>query len=166
MLFSCKEDKKKEQDIIVEKVVEKPQSGPERMARDERSGSATWIGGAEYTYIVTRQADDSLRLVENHGRKYYDNSIILTVHRADGSVFFEKTFTKANFAPALPEQFKDNGVLLGMTFSKVEGSNLRFIVSVGSPDDSYEDFYCVAMNLNNYGATSLSKYEAADALDK
>ena len=76
---------------------------------------------------------------------------------------FKKTFTKANFAPALPPQSKEHGVLLGMSLNKAEGNNLRFIVSVGSPDDSNEEFYYVVMKLSNFGATSLEKYDGIEA---
>lgn len=160
--LSCKERKKTEEDIIVEKVVAKPQSEPGRMERDERNGSVTWIGGAEYSYSIVRATDNSLPVVENHGRKYHDNNIQLSVYRADGTVFFQKTFTKENFSPILPSQFKEHGVLLGMNLDKAEGNNLRFIVSVGSPDDSNEEFYYVVMKLSNFGATSAERYEGME----
>lgn len=156
---SCKKEKRTDKDIIVEKIIEKPQDTPQRMETDERNGSVKWIGGAEYTYNIVREASDSLAIVENHGVKYHDNVIRLTVYRTDGSVFFRKTFSKSNFAPALPEQFNENGVLLGMNLDKAAGNNLRFVVSVGSPDDSNEEFYYVTMNLSNFGATSTEKWE-------
>lgn len=157
--FSCKSEKKAEEDIIVEKIVAKPQQGAERMETDERNGSVTWIGGAEYSYSIVRAANDSLATVENHGVEYHDNAIRLAVYRADGTMFFQKTFTKSNFAPMLPQQFKEHGVLLGMNLDKAEGNSLRFIVSVGSPDDSNEEFYYVVMRLNNFGVTSAERCE-------
>jgi hypothetical protein len=156
---SCKSGKKTDEDIIVEKVVAKPQAKPGQMERDERNGSVTWIDGAEYSYSILRHSDDSLAIVENHGKKYHDNAIRLSVYRSDGTVFFQKTFTKANFSPVLPEQFREHGVLLGMNLDKAEGNNLRFIVSVGSPDDSNEEFYYVVMKLNNFGTTSAERCE-------
>lgn len=161
-LVSCKKEKKVDEDIIVEKIVEKPQNTPQRMAKDERNGSVKWVGNANYTYNVTREANDSLAMVENHGVKYYDNVIHLAVYRTDGTLFFKKTFSKANFAPVLPKQFKEHGVLLGMNLEKADGNNLRFIVSVGSPDDSNEEFYYVTMVLNNFGATSAEKCQGMD----
>jgi hypothetical protein len=80
------------------------------------------------------------------------------VKRADGSVFFEKTFTKENFAPVLPKEFKENGVLLGINFEKREGNELLFVVSVGSPDETNEEFYYARMSLSNLGATKAMKY--------
>lgn len=162
-LVACKSEKKSE-DIIVDKIIEKPQEGPQHMGNDERSGSVTWIGGAQYSYTITRRAVDSLGVVKNNGKQYYNNSIHLTVSRANGTVFFQKTFTKANFAPAMPKQFQDTGVLLGMNLElpkdgKVTGNQLRFVVSVGSPDESNEEFVYVLMTLDNYGATSAQPYK-------
>ena len=73
------------------------------MANDEQSGSVAWIKGAEYSYTITRTSDGELPLVTNHDKEYRDNSIKLVVRRNDGSVFFEKKFTKDNFAPVLPK---------------------------------------------------------------
>lgn len=161
LFVACKKENKATEDIIVDKVVEKPQNTPQRMEPDERKGTVKWVGGAQYSYDIKREADDSLAMVENHGVKYHDNNIHLTVYRSDGTVFFKKTFSKANFSPVLPKQFQDHGVLLGMNLDKADGNNLRFIVSVGSPDDSNEEFYYVVMKLNNFGATSAEKYDGA-----
>ncbi len=165
-LAACKKEKKVDEDIIVEKIVEKPQNTPQRMSKDERNGSVKWIGEANYTYNITREVNDSLAMVENHGVKYHDNVIHLTVYRADGTTFFKKTFSKTNFAPVLPKQFKEHGVLLGMTLDKVDGNNLRFIVSVGSPDDSNEEFYYVTMILNNFGGTSAEKCQGMEDVEE
>lgn len=156
-VVSCK-NKDKNEDIIVEKVIEKPQDGPESMAVDEQTGSVRWINDADYSCIIKREPDKSLPVVTNHDVKYYDNSINLMVKRADGSVFFEKTFTKENFAPVLPKEFKENGVLLGINFEKREGNELLFVVSVGSPDETNEEFYYARMSLSNLGATKAMKY--------
>lgn len=156
-VVSCKK-KEQQEDIIVEKVIEKPQEGPKSMAADEQSGSANWISGAEYIYIIKRAAKQELPVVTNHDVQYYDNAIQLTVKRGDGSVFFEKSFTKANFSPVLPKESKENGVLLGMSFDKVDGNELIFIVSVGSPDETNEEFYYARMALNNLGSTRAMKY--------
>lgn len=157
VVASCKK-KEQQDDIIIEKVVEKPQEAPVDMGADESTGSVTWIKGAEYSYSITRKANSQLPVVNNHDTKYYDNSVKLVVRRADGSVFFEKTFSKENFAPVLPEEFKKNGVLLNMNFEKAEGNELLFVVSVGSPDETNEEFYYVRMSLDNMGATKALKY--------
>jgi hypothetical protein len=81
----------------------------------------------------------------------------VTITRADGSKFFEKNFSKTNFAPALPKEFKENGVLLGINFEKAEGNYLMFIVSVGSPDETNEEFYYARLKISNLAVTSAEK---------
>ena len=155
-IVSCKK-KEQEEDIIVEKVIEKPQEGPENMPEDKQTGSVSWISNSEYSYAITRKADKELPIVKNHDKEYYDNSVDVVITRADGSKFFEKKFSKTNFAPALPKEFKENGVLLGISFEKAEGNYLMFVVSVGSPDETNEEFYYARLKISNLAVTSAEK---------
>jgi hypothetical protein len=155
-IVSCKK-KEQEEDIIVEKVIEKPQEGPESMPEDKQTGSVSWISNSEYSYAITRKADKELPIVKNHDKEYYDNSVDVVITRADGSKFFEKKFSKTNFAPALPKEFKENGVLLGISFEKAEGNYLMFVVSVGSPDETNEEFYYARLKISNLSVTSAEK---------
>ncbi|MBQ1649857.1 MAG: DUF4738 domain-containing protein [Prevotella sp.] len=155
-IVSCKK-KEQEEDIIVEKVIEKPQEGPESMPEDKQTGSVSWISNSEYSYAITRKADKELPIVKNHDKEYYDNSVDVVITRADGSKFFEKKFSKTNFAPALPKEFKENGVLLGISFEKAEGNYLMFVVSVGSPDETNEEFYYARLKISNMAVTSAEK---------
>lgn len=157
LFSSCKEEKKSD-DIIVEKVVDKVQQGTEKMANESHNGNVQWIGGQSYSYTIKRESSQSLPKVMNHDVEYYDNYITLTVRRSDGTVFFEKKFSKSNFSPVLPEDFNESGVMLGMTYHKTEGNDLYFLVSVGSPDENIEEFYYVLLELNNFGNTSAKKY--------
>ena len=155
-IVSCKK-KEQEEDIIVEKVIEKPQEGPESMPEDKQTGSVSWISNSEYSYAITRKADKELPIVKNHDKEYYDNSVDVVITRADGSKFFEKKFSKTNFAPALPKEFKENGVLLGISFEKAEGNYMMFVVSVGSPDETNEEFYYARLKISNMAVTSAEK---------
>ncbi len=152
--------KEKPKDIIVEKVKDKPRTEDVKMSSETLNGEFEWIGGSKYSYSIQRSASSSMAKVKNHDVRYFDNEIHLVVRRSDGTVFFDKTFTKANFSPALPKQFHDSGVLLGMNFEKANGNVLNFVVSVGSPDDSYDEFFYVLMTLDNYGNTKASVYKA------
>lgn len=127
------------------------------MPEDKQTGSVSWISSSEYSYAITRKADKELPIVKNHDKEYYDNSVDVVITRADGSKFFEKKFSKTNFAPALPKEFKENGVLLGISFEKAEGNYLMFVVSVGSPDETNEEFYYARLKISNMSVTSAEK---------
>ena len=146
------------EEIVVDKVIEKPQSGPQKMNDDRVSSDITWISNARYSYTITRHSSENLPKVTNHDDVYFDNTVDLVVKRADGTVFFEKTYSKENFAPALPKQVYDAGVLLGMSFEKAENNKLYFVVSIGSPDESVEEFYYVQLIIDNFGNSSCSAY--------
>ena len=98
--------------------------------------------------------------VKNHDFTYNDNTVQLTIRRSDGSVFYDRTFSKKDFQSILPTQFKENGVLLGMNFEEASGNVLKFVVSVGSPDDSYDEYFHILMTVNNFGSISTSVYKA------
>ena len=108
---------------------------------------------------------DPVREEELHDQDYYDNSITLVVKRKDGSVFFDRKFTKKDFESVLPKIFRDNGVLLGMNLEKVDGNNLRFVVSVGSPDENNEEFYLIMLTVNNQGQTKTETYQVPEEED-
>lgn len=155
-LASCKEKKEQPEEIVVDKVMDKPHTETQRMTDETINGDVSWIGGGKYSYSTVRTADESLPKVKNHDFEYFDNVIHLTVKRADGSTFFDQRFTKQSFKDILPTQFKESGVLLGMNFEEVSGNVLKFVVSVGSPDDSYDEYFHILLTVNNYGATSKS----------
>ena len=96
VVASCGE-KKKHDDIIAPKAeVPKPQA-PIRMQDYNQTTDVKWLN-RDYQVVVTRTPDDSLRMVKDEtGQKYVDNRIALRIVRADGSVFFSRSFTKAAF---------------------------------------------------------------------
>ena len=159
LLVGCKEKKEQPDEIAVDKGVDKPHTEIQRMNDETIDGTVTWIGGGNYSFSTVRTADESLAKVKNHDFEYYDNAIHLTVKRSDGSTFFDKRFTKQSFSSILPAQFKESGVLLGMNFEEVSGNLLKFVVSVGSPDDSYDEYFHILLTVNNYGATSTSVHK-------
>lgn len=160
LILSACGGKKQTDEIIIERdAVEEHHPGVLGMPANPQERSIEWIGDAKYHYSIVRSQDKSLPHVTNHDQEYYDNSIMLVVKRSDGSVFFEKKFTKKDFERVLPDMFRENGVLLGMNFEKVDGNNLRFVVSVGSPDENNEEFYLIMLTLNNQGRTSTETYQ-------
>lgn len=132
LLTNCGE-KKKSDVIIVEKYEEPAPSGPIKMEAYSDSKSITWLG-ANYTYSIGRMPCDSLpKVTDEEGQKFVDNHVTLTISRADGSVFKQKTFTKEAFKSALTDNMYKKGILDGFVFHKAEGNSLYFAASVSYP---------------------------------
>lgn len=158
MAFSSCKEKKQDEDIIVEKVIEKPNDSATAMSSDTKSGEAKWINDNNYTYIIERKSDNELPIVVNHDVPYYDNHIQLAIKRSDGTEFFSQTFTKNSFTGLLNNEIKAHGVLLSMAFDKCDANNMYFVVGIGSPDEAYEDFALVQLIVSRMGDTSVATY--------
>ncbi len=136
--FAACGEKKKSTDIITQRVeIVKPQS-PERMQEYNDSRDVAWIG-KQYKVTVHRQPADSLPMVKDEtGQKFVDNVISVSVHRADGSQFFGRTFKKTDFLQYLDDDYSKTGILEGLVFDKADGDWLVFGASVGHPQtDEY-----------------------------
>lgn len=155
-LSSCK-NKQQDDDIMVEKIIDKPQSKATSMAKKSTNGVATWAG-SKYNFSIRRGADPSLDDVENHDSLFHDNRIELTITRADGSQFFSQTFTKSSFSGLLNRDAKESGVFLSMAYDKSDSNHLYFVASIGSPDESYDDFSLVQLIIDRQGNTSVASY--------
>ncbi len=155
-LTSCK-NKKQDEDIMIEKIIDKPQSKATSMASKTTSGTAAWAG-SKYEFTIRRGADTSLDDVENHDSLFHDNRIELTITRTDGSQFFSQTFTKSSFSGLLNRDTKESGVLLSMAYDKSDSNHLYFVASIGSPDEAYDDFTLVQLIIDRQGSTSVSTY--------
>lgn len=130
---------KKESDtIIAPKLEKKKPSAPIRMQDYTQTREIEW-NGSRLVSEIRRTADDSLAMVTDEtGQKFVDNSIELVVRRADGSVFFKKTFTKEAFDQYLDNDYRKTGILEGLVFDRVDESSLRFAASVSHPQtDEY-----------------------------
>ena len=152
VLVACGE-KKKSDDIITERVVEVKPSGPVKMQEYNDSRDVEWIGKT-YHVTVHRQPCDSLPIVEDEtGQKFVDNVFKVTVSRSDGSVFFNRTFTKPFFAQYVNEDFRKTSILEGIVFDKADGDWLVFGASVGHPQtDEYIPF---VVKVNHVGHISI-----------
>ena len=89
-------------------------------------------GGHVYAYTIHREADDALPIVsDDEGVSFADNRYTLSILR-EGQSFFERTFTKANFASYLSKEFQQKGLLDGMMCDR-SLPGLTFAVSVTLP---------------------------------
>ena len=152
LVASCSEKKKKHDDIIAPKAEKPKLQAPVRMQDYNQATDIKWLG-KDYQVVVSRTPDDSLRMVKDEtGQKYVDNRISLRVIRADGSVFFNRSFTKAAFESLLNDDYRKTGVLEGLVFDRVEGNNLFFAASVGHPQtDEYIPMVVTVSNLGDVG---------------
>ena len=90
-------------------------------------------------------------------RKYYDNRIALTINREDGTQFLHREFTKHDFSAHVDAGYLDNSALVGIVYDKIDGDNLAFAVSVGSPDKSSDDYVPLLIKIGRTGSVSVSK---------
>lgn len=151
LAVSCGE-KKKSDDIITTKA-EKPQiQEPIRMQEYKQVKDIKWLN-KNYQVEVCRQPADSLRKVKDEvGQEFVDNHITLRIIRADGTIFFNRMFTKAAFEAQLDEDYRKTGILEGFVFDKVDGNQLVFAASVSHPQtDEYIPFVVTVSNFGDVG---------------
>ena len=151
MVTGCGE-KKKSDDIIAPKPEAPKPQAPIRMQDYRQTMDIQWLG-KNYQVEVKRVPDDSLKMVKDEtGQKFVDNRISLRVIRADGSVFFSQSFTKAAFSNYLNNDYRQTGILEGLVFDRVEGNNLFFAASVCHPQtDEYIPMVVTVSNLGDVG---------------
>lgn len=154
--FSC-EKKKPTTDIIAPKPVREVKRGPQKMADINQDRSVDWVGN-KYRVVVKRTADTSLPMAKDESNhQFYDNAITLKIIRTDGSEFFNRTFTKADFSQYIPEDYRANGALLGIVLDKADGDYLRFAASVGSPDVLSDQFIPLVMTIHRMGGVNITR---------
>lgn len=158
MLTSCKEKKKEQNDIIVEKVVMKPQTTDSTMPASQTENQVKWVDGNTYTYTIMRAPNPELKEVMSHDVVYTDNSIRLTITRSDGSEFLSRTISKSNMEGYLNSEMRQHGVLLSMELESTTPDRLLFAVTVGCPDEGYDDFTTVQMIVSRMGEISFAPY--------
>lgn len=152
--------KKQTEDIIVPTVkVEQPKA-PIRMQPYDQTKDILWLG-KNYQVDIQRQADDSLRMVKDEtGQQFVDNRITLRVLRSDGSVFFRRVFTKADFTAQLDEDYRQTGILEGIVFDQVDGNNLVFAGSVSHPQT--DEYIPLVVTVSNLGNVTLKRDDQLD----
>lgn len=162
--FGACSEKKQTNDIIVPKIVKKAQKKINAMSDYSQSKSVDWLGQT-YTVVVHRFVDKTVQCEDESGNKYYANKISLRIHRADGSVFFDRTFTKQDFERYLNSDVAEKGALLGIVLENAEGDHLRFAASVGSPDQMSDEFVPLVLNVSRTGGISVSVDTSLDVSD-
>ena len=75
--------------------------------------------------------------------------------RQDGSVFFSRTFTKADFNDYLDDDYRATGILEGLVFDRVEGLHLIIAGSVSHPQT--DEYIPLVITLSNFGDVTISR---------
>lgn len=148
-------EKKKDDNIITTKKEVKAPSAPMRMQEYVQEKEVEWLGG---TYIceIRRCPDDSLKMVKDeNGQKFVDNRISLKISRSDGSVFFNRTFTKTSFDSHLNDDYRSTGILEGFVFDKVENQTLVFAASVCHPQT--DEYIPLVVTLSRMGEVNIAR---------
>ena len=142
-------EKKKTNDIIATKAEAPKPQAPIRMQDYRQATGIKWLG-KDYQVEGIRTPDDSLRMVKDEtGQKFVDNRIHLRIIRADGSVFFSRSFTKAAFESHLDDDYRRTGILEGLVYDRVEGNNVLFAASVCHPQT--DEYIPLVVTVSNFG---------------
>ncbi len=159
-LMGC--SKKKESNIIIAKTEKAtPPQAPVATGNRRLSNEVEWVGN-RYKIETALEADSSLALASDGSRRYYDNCVKVSIIRADGSHFFDKSFTKTDFKSCVEPSFFKDGALLAVVFLNAEGKQLRFVATVGNPDSSSDESQSVLMKIDNFGNVRIEKGDVLD----
>ena len=162
IMTSCKEDKKKAQEeakqiFQIESVDEN--TGLQRMQVSKINQDIV-CKGKKFQLFVERTPDDNLPQVKSDMGLFVDNSIKVRITRENGTVLFDKTFTKKDFSTQLPNKYLSRSVLEGLVFDDVrtaENNEITLAASVSYPmTDLYIPFILV---VSQDGKLSISKDE-------
>lgn len=164
VLGACKE-KRQSTDIIATKYVPKQPQAPIAMPADAQTKNIEWQG-KPYTITIDRVPVDSLpQVTDENNQPYVDNRVKLTIVREDGSVFFQRTFTKASFNAYIDDSFRKNGILAGFRYDELENSGIEFSVVIALPDAVDDVFVPLELVVDRQGGISISRDDDMDMLD-
>ena len=160
IMISCEKEKKNtihnhiivppRQEVVVDTIIH-------QMNPIDQTDQVKWLGST-YKVSVNRHTSDSLSVVtDNNGKRYRNNVIKLKISRADGSVFFEKSFSKSMFAGHVDENYLSKNVILGMVFNGVDANGMHFLGSVGSPDELSEDYIPFDVTVSRMGDVNIER---------
>ena len=159
LLGACDKPKKNEIDniLVPPRVVNDTDTIIHKMNETSSRDTVKWVGST-YQISVHRHTSDSLTMiVDNNGRKYRNNIIDVVIRKANGSVFFDKKFTKAMFEGKLDKAYYEQSVLLGLVFNGSDKNSLSFLGSVGSPDILSEEFVPFDVTISEKGEVNIKK---------
>ena len=164
-LVACKKEKKTN-DIITHIVKQKPKpKGTQQQSDFTYSKNVVWRGDS-LKISIHRYADKDLALsVDEEGQKYYDNKVDVKITRRNGSVFFDKTFSKADFRSLLTDYYAEKSAFVGFMYNTTKDDYLCFGASVGSPNANSDDYMPFDVLIDPQGKCSIRKAITLDSSD-
>lgn len=143
LLTGCKNEKKDEREeakriFQIESVDEN--TGLQRM-QVSRISQEISCKGKNFRLSVERMPSDELPQVKSDMGLFADNVIKVKITRGNGSVLFEKTFTKNDFSVHLTGKFLKRSVLEGLVFDDVRTSENKEITLAASVSYPMTDLY-------------------------
>ena len=157
---SCKQEKVHTNNNIIVKpreVVDQDTTIHKMGEIDTTIDTVKWVG-SNYKVRVKRYTNDSLSVVaDDNGKRFRNNLIKVVIQRKDGSLFFDKVFSKKMFDSFLEEEYLAKNVLLGMVFNGTDDDGLHFLGSVGKPDVLTEEYVPFDVIISRMGDVSIKK---------
>ena len=156
---ACEKEKKQTvNNIIVPPREEKvPDTLIHQMNEIDHVDEVKWVGST-YKVRVHRYSSDSLSVAtDENGKRYYNNLIRVHITRADGSVFFDKLFSKKMFEGFVDDKYLSQNLILGMVYNGNDANNLYFLGSVGCPDILTEEYVPFNVSVNRVGEVKVEK---------
>lgn len=162
----CKDKKQAANDIITTDYEAPRPQAPIAMSTTTDRTDVSWVEGRTYTIQVTRTPVDSLPMVTDaNGQKFIDNVVNVEVLRADSSVFFRRSFSKAAFSEWLDGEYRKKGILEGVSFQRAEGSTLYFMAWVNYPQAGEDEAVDLQISLSRLGEISVQPFNEDDRDD-
>ena len=142
-LTGCKSDKKQAEEeakriFQIETVDEN--TGLQRMQVSRISQEFT-CKGKKFRLSVERTPSDDLPRVKSEMGLFADNRIAVKLENEGGKVFFNKVFTKSDFAAHLSEKYLSRSVLEGLVFDDVRTAERNEITLAASVSYPMTDLY-------------------------
>ncbi|MBQ8452165.1 MAG: DUF4738 domain-containing protein [Prevotella sp.] len=153
--ISCSKKEEKARRIVVDPPEEEQPIGTQRQEDQLQTEDVKWQGKT-YHVSIERKADESLPLVDDGtGIEYYDNRIKVTVSRQDGSTFFERSYTKGDFASFVEQATLKFRSLYAISLHEVTDGAISLVACVGSPEISSDDFQLIEIRIKPDASTTV-----------
>ncbi len=118
------------------------------------------VGTNIYTWEIDRTVCESMEIVQDDmGFRYADNMVKLVVHR-NGDMLYGRTFTKADFAHMVGDEFLSKCILDGCRFLQIQDGKISFSLAVSYPESDMSQPF--RLDIASDGTSSLEKSDGIE----